>query len=170
MPIATAAAEPLLDPPGVWARFHGLTVGGGSKLANSVVTVLPRMIAPASRSRATIGASRSARCSFRNGEPASVGHPAMLMMSLIAIGIPCKGPRQRSRRSSSAICWAVVLAPASVSTPNPGVNLRVRTFRSGARHGAARRDQWAKAGPYEADAKVAGLTECVAWRGSAVML
>ncbi len=47
MPHANAAAEPLLDPPGVRARFHGLRVGGGSKLAYCVVTVLPRNTAPA---------------------------------------------------------------------------------------------------------------------------
>src|SRR5713226_406675 len=57
MPVATAAAEPLEDPPGVCSRFHGLRVGGGSKHANCVVTVLPRMIAPAERNRATIGQS-----------------------------------------------------------------------------------------------------------------
>src|SRR5439155_15466484 len=57
MPVATAAADPLDDPPGVRSRFHGLRVAGGSKQANCVVTVLPRMIAPAARRRATIGAS-----------------------------------------------------------------------------------------------------------------
>ena len=43
---ATAAAEPLLEPAGVRSRFEGLCVGGGSKLANCVVTVLPRMTTP----------------------------------------------------------------------------------------------------------------------------
>jgi len=49
MPVARAAAEPLLDPPGVRSTFHGLRVTGGSKLANNVVTVLPRKTAPACR-------------------------------------------------------------------------------------------------------------------------
>ena len=31
MPAATAAADPLLEPPGVWARLCGLRVGPGSK-------------------------------------------------------------------------------------------------------------------------------------------
>src|SRR6266480_3999754 len=57
MPVATAAAEPLDDPPGVCAKFHGFFVTGGSKLAHWVVTVLPRKIAPASRNDAIIGAS-----------------------------------------------------------------------------------------------------------------
>ena len=54
---ATATAEPLLDPPGVWAESQGLTVGGESPAANSVVTVLPSTIAPASLRRATEVAS-----------------------------------------------------------------------------------------------------------------
>lgn len=57
MPQATAAAEPLDEPPGVRSRFHGFHVAGGSKLANCVVTVLPKITAPASRSRSTIVAS-----------------------------------------------------------------------------------------------------------------
>src|SRR5262249_58171710 len=47
MPQATAAALPLLLPPGVHRRFHGLRVGGGSELAEAVVTVLPIRTAPA---------------------------------------------------------------------------------------------------------------------------
>ena len=58
MPAATAAAEPLLDPPGVRLRSHGLRVPAGWVAANSVVTVLPMMIAPASRNAATVAASR----------------------------------------------------------------------------------------------------------------
>src|SRR5438046_5325692 len=57
MRAATAAAEPLLDPPGVCARFHGFRVGPGSRFAKTVVTVLPRTIAPASLSRVTARAS-----------------------------------------------------------------------------------------------------------------
>jgi hypothetical protein len=47
MPHATAAAEPLLEPPGVCLLFQGFLVTGGSKLAYWVVTVLPRKTAPA---------------------------------------------------------------------------------------------------------------------------
>ena len=57
MRAATAAAEPLDDPPGVQARFHGLRVGAGSYVANSVVCSLPSRIAPAALSRATAVAS-----------------------------------------------------------------------------------------------------------------
>src|SRR5437870_337728 len=40
MPQANAAAEPLLEPPGVRCKFQGLRVTGGSKQAKFVVTVL----------------------------------------------------------------------------------------------------------------------------------
>ncbi len=53
----TATADPLLEPPGVCFAFHGLIVGEGSAQANSVVTVLPRIIAPALLSVSTMVAS-----------------------------------------------------------------------------------------------------------------
>src|SRR3954471_7850192 len=79
--VATAAALPLEEPPGVWLRFHGLRVGGGSKQAHSVVTVLPSRIAPAFLSDLTIAASRAAICPSRSGEPHFVGQPVTSMMS-----------------------------------------------------------------------------------------
>jgi len=48
MPAATAAAEPLDDPPGVGAALCGLRVGPAAAPANSVVTVLPSTTVPAS--------------------------------------------------------------------------------------------------------------------------
>src|SRR5215470_4765310 len=72
-PAATAAAEPLLDPPGVRARSQGLRVPRGSVAANSVVTVFPRMTAPASRKAATAAASRPEHQPSNNGEPIPVG-------------------------------------------------------------------------------------------------
>src|SRR5258708_8786046 len=53
IPAATAAAEPDEEPPGVCLRFHGLTVGPGYRQANSVDTVLPKILAPRLRSRST---------------------------------------------------------------------------------------------------------------------
>src|SRR6187397_2346128 len=100
MPTATAAAEPLLEPPGVHFKFQGLQVGGGSNDANSVVTVLPRTIAPASRSFVTRKASHSAGVVERTRAPADVGNPATSIMSLIAIGMPCNGPRSMPRFNS----------------------------------------------------------------------
>src|SRR5262249_45980989 len=61
MPLPTAAPEPLLEPPGVHAVSQGLRVPAGCVAANSVVTVLPTMTAPASRNAATVAASRSER-------------------------------------------------------------------------------------------------------------
>ena len=94
MPAATAAADPLEEPPGVWARFHGLRVGGGSKHANCVVTVLPSITAPAPRNKPTSSASRptGGPCVI-SGEPAPVIIPLTSTMSLMPIGIPCSGPR-----------------------------------------------------------------------------
>src|SRR5277367_4824507 len=57
IPAATAAADPDDDPPGVCLRFQGLTVGPGCRQANSVDTVLPKMVAPRLRRRSTTQAS-----------------------------------------------------------------------------------------------------------------
>src|SRR5574341_151489 len=56
-PAATAAADPLLEPPGVCSGLCGFRVGPGPKYANSVVTVLPRINAPAFFNRFTLSAS-----------------------------------------------------------------------------------------------------------------
>src|ERR1700722_18465240 len=56
-PAATAAAEPEDEPPGVCAWFQGLTVGPGCRQANSVDTVLPKIVAPRLRRRSTTQAS-----------------------------------------------------------------------------------------------------------------
>src|ERR1700721_181499 len=88
MPAATDAAEPLDEPPGVGAVFHGLRVPRGSDAANSVVTVLPMMTAPASRSARTHAASFSERQPANSGEPISVGISTVSMMSLVPTGMP----------------------------------------------------------------------------------
>src|SRR5580704_18202449 len=59
-PAATAAAEPLLEPPGVWPGARGLPVGPGENIANSVVAVLPAISAPAALSLRTASASAPA--------------------------------------------------------------------------------------------------------------
>src|SRR5262245_52663044 len=93
-PAATAAPAPALDPPVVIAVFQGCRVApvrGQSPSPfqpNSGVVVLPRMIAPASRSRRTNGASVSGtRCSKMN-EPPIVRTPRVSDRSLIERGIP----------------------------------------------------------------------------------
>src|SRR5438093_11637533 len=91
--VDTAAAEPLDEPPGVRSRFHGLRVTGGSKLAYCVVTVLPRNTAPARRSHSTTEASFRATLFDHSFDPAAVGQPFTSKISLMAMGIPCSGPR-----------------------------------------------------------------------------
>src|SRR5687767_3047126 len=92
MPAATAAAEPLEEPPGVCAALCGLRVLPEAPLANSVVTVLPMMTAPAPRSSATTLASRDGVRPACSGDPFSVGMSAVSTMSLIPTGTPCNGP------------------------------------------------------------------------------
>ena len=61
IPSATAAADPLEEPPGVRPASRGFVVGPGWNRANSVVTVLPTTSAPAERSRRTTSASAAGR-------------------------------------------------------------------------------------------------------------
>src|ERR1700730_17870986 len=73
IPVAPAAAEPLLEPPGVRRGSCGLRVPRGCVAANSVVTVLPTITAPAARKAWTDAASRSPRQPANKGEPIWVG-------------------------------------------------------------------------------------------------
>src|SRR5258707_1248308 len=88
MPQATPAAEPLDEPPGVWSRFQGLRVPRGSEAANSVVTVLPTMTAPAERNAETQAASLYECQPANSGEPIWVGMSAVSIMSFTPIGMP----------------------------------------------------------------------------------
>src|SRR4030088_1269752 len=72
-PSATAAAEPDDEPPGVCAGLCGLVVGPGCRLANSVVTVLPRITALATRHSATHAASPNGVLPSKIGELWPVG-------------------------------------------------------------------------------------------------
>ena len=75
MPVASAAAEPPLEPPAVRSRFHGLRVAPKTALtvfgpnANSGVFVLPMTMAPAARRRSTTSASSSGTWSSKSFEP-----------------------------------------------------------------------------------------------------
>ena len=103
MPAATAAAEPLEDPPGVCAELCGFFVLPGARTANSVVTVLPMITAPAARSMETTAASRDGVRPAWSTDPFSVGMSAVSMMSLMPTGTPWSGPSGRPpRRQSSA--------------------------------------------------------------------
>src|SRR5262249_18506568 len=112
---ATAAPEPELEPDGLRSSAYGFLVSPPRplqalvecverKFAHSLRFVLPRMTAPASRSRWTMKAS------FGGFVPASASDPAVViirsavaMLSLMRIGMPCSGPRgPRVLRSASS--------------------------------------------------------------------
>ncbi len=113
-PAATAAPEPLDEPPGDRLSAYGLRVrppyplqpddeDEPRKLAHSLRLVLPRMMQPASRNRRTSGASYGGGgWSASASDPAVVGRSAVSMLSFTSTAIPCSGPRTRpSSRSVS---------------------------------------------------------------------
>jgi hypothetical protein len=109
MKSATAAAEPEEDPPGVCRGLCGLVVCPGLRVANSVVTVLPMMTAPAARAAATDAASPRGRCPFQVGDPYWVGMSAVSSTSLTPMGMPASGPcraRAAARRAWPRSSWA----------------------------------------------------------------
>src|SRR5258708_34073086 len=92
-PPATAAAEPLLDPPGVCAGLCGLRVGPGEKYANSVVTDFPTISAPAPLSLETLSASGPCSSSVGSALPARVVNPSTWKISLTPANSPNKAGR-----------------------------------------------------------------------------
>src|SRR5919112_266534 len=81
-PAASAAPDPLEEPPVKCSRFQGLRAGGhgrskhGPPVANSCVESLPMKTPPAARSFCVTAASADATLSFRIFECAVVGRPA----------------------------------------------------------------------------------------------
>src|SRR5450432_2848978 len=102
---ATAAAEPELEPDGVRSSAYGfrhcpprplhpLDACVLRKFAHSLRFVLPRITAPAARSRSATKASRGGRAPTSASEPAVVSIlSAVPTLSLIRMGMPCSGPR-----------------------------------------------------------------------------
>src|SRR5579872_1795520 len=102
---AAAAPDPELEPDGERSNAYGFRVWPPRplqplvecverKLAHSLRFVLPRMIAPASRKRVTIYASRGTRLPTNASDPAVVCMlSAVAMLSLMRTGMPCNGPR-----------------------------------------------------------------------------
>ena len=64
----------------------------GVRVANSVVTVLPMMIAPAALNMLATAASLDGVLPACNTDPFSVGISAVSMMSFNPTGTPCSGP------------------------------------------------------------------------------
>src|SRR5881628_2496609 len=101
---AAAAPEPELEPHGLRSSAYGFLVCPPRplqplvecverKFAHSLRFVLPRITAPAPRSRVAMNASFGGAAPASASEPAVVIIPsAVAMLSLIRIGIPCSGP------------------------------------------------------------------------------
>src|SRR6185369_12024560 len=93
-PAATAAPAPPDEPPGVIAVFHGLRVTPCNGVSvtplwpNSELVLCANTIAPASRSRATAGASSSDGVLSVILLPIEAGQPLTRTSSLIETGTP----------------------------------------------------------------------------------
>ncbi len=115
IPAATATALPDDDPHADRSSAYGLRVSPPAALhpltereprmlAHSLRLALPRITAPAARSRATSGASRPVTLSASASDPAVVATgSAVSMLSFTSTGTPCSAPRgPRAARSASS--------------------------------------------------------------------
>src|SRR4026207_348889 len=80
-PAATAAAEPIDEPPDVRDGSQGLSVWLGVMNASSAVTVFPSTIAPAASAARTAGQVSCGTRPAKSALPFSVGMPAVSKMS-----------------------------------------------------------------------------------------
>src|SRR5918911_2568369 len=142
---AAATAEPELEPEGVRSSAYGLRHCPPRplqpleecverKFAHSLRLVLPRITAPAARSRLATNASRAGIEPARAREPAVVIiRSAVAMLSLRRIGMPCSGPRAplalRSASSDSAIASASGFSWRTERTAPSSSSMRAR-YRS----------------------------------------
>jgi hypothetical protein len=120
MPVAAATAAPPEEPPGVLVGSQGLRVMPVSAESvtpfqpNSGVVVRPTSTAPASRSRATDGASWSqGPAGSTVFDPRSVGQPRASTRSFTEVGTPSIGLSGRPSRQRASDCRAA----ASASSP-----------------------------------------------------
>src|SRR6187431_987484 len=115
-PMASAAAAPPDDPPGVRVRSYGLLVVPYTWLyvwmspAYSGRFVLANGIAPASRRRATGQASSVGTNAANSGAPLVVMHPFVWNESLMVIGTPWRGPSSSPRTSAASASAAAARA------------------------------------------------------------
>ena len=138
-PAATATADPELDPDGLRPVPCGLTAWPprvlqplldrvDRKLAHSDRLALPRMIAPAWRSRPTRNASPVSALASA-GEPAVAGCPATAMLSLIRTGIPASGPAglpPAARSQSLAAAAPAASGLTSITARSSGLSRSIR--------------------------------------------
>ena len=94
---------------------------------------MPSSTAPAARRRCTTNASRGACAPTSAGEPAEVCmRSAVAMLSLIRIGTPCSGPRQRPLLASASSACAIASASglSSITLRNVGPARSIDSMRS----------------------------------------
>src|SRR5215207_8251234 len=134
---AATTPEPELEPHGFRSRTYGMFVwspmplqplddGAERKLAHSDRFALPMMIAPAALSRSTMNASSGVLPASAQ-EPALVGIPVVLMLSLTMIGMPSSGrssPLRRARSAARASARAVGLTV--ITAMSVGLSWRMR--------------------------------------------
>src|SRR5436305_7567218 len=107
-PAAAAAAAPLDEPPGVLLRSHGLRVRAwklerlDESMPKSGMDVFEKITAPASRRRATGGASSGASLSVVASVPSGTGTPFEAMFSLTVTGTPSIGLSARPSRQRAS--------------------------------------------------------------------
>src|SRR5215211_3707897 len=100
--------------------------GADRKFAHSERLALPMMIAPAAFSRCAMNASLGVLAASAQ-EPAVVGIPVVLTLSLTMIGIPSSGrwsPLRRAASAASASAWAVGLTV--ITAFSVGLSWRMR--------------------------------------------
>jgi hypothetical protein len=122
---AAAAAAPPDEPPVVRSKSQGLRVTPHKSpwqtalWPNSDVVVLPRMTAPASRSRLTHGESAVSPAGIAVlREPRRNGKPAAEIRSLIVTGMPSRGPSSRPCIQRASDRRAASIAPSKSSSQN----------------------------------------------------
>jgi hypothetical protein len=90
---------------------------------------LPKIIAPAFFSLRITSASSAGMRSLNSSLAPVVRTPAVSMLSFMAMGIPCRGPRHLPRRASASISRAVTRADSRVTVMNAftaGLDLSIR--------------------------------------------
>jgi hypothetical protein len=124
----TATPEPELEPHGLLSASYGFTHWPPRalhpllerverKFAHSDRLALPRITAPASRSRPTRNASRAGATSPSANDPAVVFmRSAVSTLSFTSTGIPWSGPRTRPERRSASSVSAISSAWGFVSS------------------------------------------------------
>ena len=119
MPVASAAASPPLEAPGVRDLSQGLMVAPHSSLTQCQRTAMvarlvwPIGIAPAARRRSTWGASPTGYASASALSPCVVGVPARSMFPLTVKGTPWSG----GRSPPPATARSAALAASSACSP-----------------------------------------------------